>query len=293
MGPGGGALRPGVLLLVVLLERRQLGNDKGDHGGVDFLPWWLNQIYWLDKINGARTLDVFDIHAYADANTAGLTTAQLQALAASGLSRLLGSDVRKHLGDYQPELYHQYSAQSNHPLPHSAHEGAGECHLSGNAAVVHRVERGVLPGSRTSRRRWAMRTPMASSGREGCRFAARWGAPVAGNPNYRALKLYTNYDGAHHGFGTVSVSDLNTGNPNLFSSYAALNATGTAMTIMVSEQRSRQHGTGDIQPERIQCDHLHGLHADLDGSERDLWPPVRRPGARRKHSRPTASHCWW
>src|SRR5208337_1385073 len=48
-----------------------------------------------------------------------------------------------------------------------------------------------------------------------------------------ALKMYTNYDGAHHGFGTVSVSDLNTGNPNLFSSYAALNASGTVMTIMV------------------------------------------------------------
>jgi hypothetical protein len=70
-------------------------------------------------------------------------------------------------------------------------------------------------------------------GREGLSFATRWGAPTQGNPNYQALKLYTNYDGAHHGFGTVSVSDLNNGNPNLFSSYAALNSTGTVMTIMV------------------------------------------------------------
>jgi len=45
--------------------------------------------------------------------------------------------------------------------------------------------------------------------------------------------MYTNYDGAHHGFGTISVSDLNNGNPSLFSSYAALNSTGTVMTIMV------------------------------------------------------------
>ena len=70
-------------------------------------------------------------------------------------------------------------------------------------------------------------------GREGLTFGARWSAPVPANPNYQALKMYTNYDGAHHGFGTVSISDLNTGNPNLFSSYAALNSTGTAMTIMV------------------------------------------------------------
>jgi len=53
-------------------------------------------------------------------------------------------------------------------------------------------------------------------GSEGLSFATRWGAPTQGNPNYQALKLYTNYDGAHHGFGTVSVSDLNNGNPNLF-----------------------------------------------------------------------------
>ena len=47
------------------------------------------------------------------------------------------------------------------------------------------------------------------------------------------MKLYTNYDGAHHGFGTVSVSDTNNGNLNLFSSFAALNSAGTAMTVMV------------------------------------------------------------
>ena len=56
------------------------GNDKPAHGSVDFLPWWLNQVYWFDQINGARTLDVFDIHAYADCGpTTGFTNAQLQA----------------------------------------------------------------------------------------------------------------------------------------------------------------------------------------------------------------------
>jgi hypothetical protein len=45
--------------------------------------------------------------------------------------------------------------------------------------------------------------------------------------------MYTNYDGSHDRFGTVSVSDSNNGNSNLFSSYATLNSTGTTMTIMV------------------------------------------------------------
>ena len=47
------------------------------------MPWWLNQINWLDKINGARTLDVFDVHSYVGANisTTGFTNAQLRAAA--------------------------------------------------------------------------------------------------------------------------------------------------------------------------------------------------------------------
>jgi hypothetical protein len=70
-------------------------------------------------------------------------------------------------------------------------------------------------------------------GRENLAFASRWVAPVSGNPNYLALKLYANYDSVHHTFGTVSIADTNNGKPSLFSSYAALNTAGTGMTIMV------------------------------------------------------------
>ena len=40
-------------------------------------------------------------------------------------------------------------------------------------------------------------------------------------------------DGARHQFGSLSVSDQTTSNADLFTSYAALDATGTTMTIMV------------------------------------------------------------
>ena len=77
-------------------------------------------------------------------------------------------------------------------------------------------------------------------GREGLSFSTRWGGPSATDtttnqphPNYPSFKLWTNYDGAKHGFGTVSVSDQSNANPDLFVSYAALDETGTKMTIMV------------------------------------------------------------
>jgi hypothetical protein len=64
-------------------------------------------------------------------------------------------------------------------------------------------------------------------------LASRWTAPVSTNPNYQALKLYRNYDGQHHTFETISVEDTNNASANLFSSYAAIDPTGTTMTIMV------------------------------------------------------------
>jgi hypothetical protein len=208
------------------------GADRGNHGGVDYLPWWLNQVYWMDTINGARTLDVFDIHAYAEANTAGLTTAQLQALSASVYR------------DYWDPTYVSTSGTINQIHATS---------IEPNRTIPFRIPRmkalvnAIYPGTPLSFTEWSAAFYQESDfstalgdaeaygifGREGLSFATRWGAPTKGNPNYQALKMYTNYDGAHHGFGTLSVSDLSNGNPNLFSSYAALNSSGTVMSIMV------------------------------------------------------------
>jgi hypothetical protein len=70
-------------------------------------------------------------------------------------------------------------------------------------------------------------------GRERVHLASRWVAPDPANPNYQALKLYRNYDGKHGSFATTSISAANNGDPNLFSSYAALDSTGKVMTVMV------------------------------------------------------------
>ena len=208
------------------------GDDKAAHGGVDFLPWWLNQIYWLDNINGSRTLDVFDIHAYPDADTTGMSDTQKKALSAS-IYR-----------DYWDPTYVSTSGTVNQPWATSTQP---------NYSIPFRIPRfkamvnAIYPGTPLSFTEWSaafynesdFSTALGDAdaygimGREGLSFAARWGAPSQANPNYQALRLYANYDGAHHGFGTVSVSDLNNGDPNLFSSYAALNSDGTVMTIMV------------------------------------------------------------
>jgi len=208
------------------------GNDKNAHGGVDFVPWWLNQIYWQDQISGTRTLDVFDLHAYPDANTSGLTQSQLQALAVS--------------------IYRDYW-DPTFVSPSSSIDQQWTTNIQPNKTIPFRIPRMraianmIYSGTPMSFTEWSaafagesdFSTALGDAdaygifGRERMALASRWEAPVPTNPNYLALKLYTNYDGAHHTFGTTSVSDMNNGNPDLFSSYAALDSTGKTLTVMV------------------------------------------------------------
>jgi Glycoside hydrolase family 44/Fibronectin type III domain len=205
-------------------------SDTSSHGGVDFLPWWLNEVAWADEVAGTRSLEVFDIHAYPDADLPS-TQAEKQALAVS---------IYRDWWDPTFTSAAQYIVNggfSNEPLDSKPFR------IPRMRALVNEI----YPGTQFSITEWSANFAGESDfstalgdadaygilGRERAYLATRWTAPSPANPNYLALKLFTNYDGAHHGFGTRSVSDTNNGDPNLFSSYAALNSTGTAMTLLV------------------------------------------------------------
>ena len=213
-------------------------DSKSSHANLDFLPWWLNQIYWLDQINGTRTLDVLDVHGYPDApSTSGYTTVQLQALAASIYRDYWdptydnGADDAPWATTMEPSYGKPFRIPRLKALVNAIYPGTPLSFTEWSAAYYQESDFSTALGDADA---------YGIFGREGISFATRWGSPTSNstttkvpNPNYLALKLYGNYDGAHDGFGTISVSDTNTGNLNLFSSYAALNSTGTVMTIMV------------------------------------------------------------
>jgi hypothetical protein len=209
------------------------GADKGNHGGVDFLPWWLNQIKWIDQINGARTLDVFDIHAYGDSGpTSGFTNAQLQAATV------------KVAGYYWDPVTVNQDTNNTYTTNEEPNPGI--------PFVIPRMKamvNAIYPGTPLAFTEWGagfatnsgtdFSTAIADAdtlgvfGREGLSFASRWGGPSSGTAEYLAWKMFTNYDGAHHQFEPLSVSATNNANSALFSSFASLNSTGTTMTIMV------------------------------------------------------------
>ncbi len=209
------------------------GSDKGAHASVDLLPWWLNEVYWQDKVAGSRSVDVFDVHAYPDGpDTSTWTQAQKQALA-----------VRIYR-DYWDPAYVSESSSINQNWA---------TFIQPNKTIPFRIPRiratanMIYPGTPVSFTEWSaafagesdFSTALGDAdaygilGRERVYLASRWVAPDPANPNYLALKLFTNYDGQHHGFATTSVSDTNNGDPDLFSSYAALNSTGKTLTLLV------------------------------------------------------------
>lgn len=214
------------------------GNDRGAHAGIDFLPWWLNEVYWQDQIANTRSLDIFDIHAYPDGpNMSNWSTAQKRAQAVS-IYR-----------DYWDPTLVSPSGTVNQQYTTS---------IQPNKTIAFRIPRmraianSIYPGTPLSFTEWSADFASLSNapdsdfstalgdadaygilGRERVGLASRWLAPDPANPNYQALKLYTNYDGLHSKFNPISVSATHNADPNLFSVYAATSQSGNSMTVMV------------------------------------------------------------
>ncbi len=209
-------------------------NDKNAHGGVDFLPWWLNEVFWSDEIAGTRSVDVLDIHAYPDSpdNLSSDTLAQQQAAAL------------RIFRDYWDPTYVSESSGINQPFV---------TQIQPLRTIPFRLPRlramlnMIYPGTPLSITEWNaafagetdFSTALADAdafgilGRERVTYASRWVAADSTAPAYQTLKLYRNYDGNGDTFGSTSISATHNADPDLFSVYAALAPSGTSMTLLV------------------------------------------------------------
>ncbi len=209
------------------------GGDTASHGGVDFLPWWLNEVAWADAVKGSRSLEIFDIHAYPDGpDTTGFSVAQKQA-----------ATLRVYRDWWDPN----YSSEAKYIVGGGFSMQAVDSRpfrLPRMRAMINTI----YPGTQFSVTEWSaafageadFSTALADVegygllGRERVDLASRWTTPDPANLNYQALKLYRNYDDSHSTFGTTSIAASAAGSdPNLFSVYAALDSTGNSMTVMV------------------------------------------------------------
>jgi hypothetical protein len=221
-------------------------SDKATYAGIDLLPWWLNEVAVSDRVDNFRSLDVFDIHAYTDSpDTSAYTLAQKQALA-----------LRITRDWWDPK----YTSES------SAINQNWATQMQPKKTIPFRIPRmramlnSIYPGTPIAMTEWneglavwgsnAAESDFATAladvdaygilGRERVYAASRWTAPDSTKAVYQALKLFRNYDGAHHTFGNTSVSATHSADPNLFSSYASVDAAGTTLTIILVNKDPQQ-----------------------------------------------------
>ena len=193
--------------------------DRTAHGGMDYLPWVLDQLHQHDTLTGQRSLDVFTVHWYPQGGEA------------------FSNDVSPTMSALRN--------RSTRSLWDSNY--TDESWINRKVFVIPRI-RGwasqYYPGLQTgiTEYNWgaegfingatAQADVFGIFGREGLDMATRWTTPNASTPTYKAMKMYRNYDGNKSTFGDIGVSD-SVPDPDTLSSFAAVRAKDNVLTVMV------------------------------------------------------------
>jgi uncharacterized repeat protein (TIGR01451 family) len=199
------------------------GPDRASHGGIDFTPWYLQQMAAYEQANGVRILDYLDLHYYPQASGVALSSA------GNAETQALRLRSTRSLWDptYQDESW--ISDTTSEPIQ-----------------FIPRMQQWVAdnyPGTRTAitEYNWgaldhingalAQADVLGIFGREGLDLATLWGPPDADEPGAYAFRMYLNYDGLGSGFGETSVYASSTDQGQV-SIYAARRDDDAALTLM-------------------------------------------------------------
>ena len=196
--------------------------DRAAHGGMDYLPWLLQQLKTRSDIDQRRVIDVFTVHYYPQG---GEFWPHDDVSSAMQLRR---NRSTRSLWDpnYTDETWINDKVQliprlrswvntyyyAGTPIGITEYNWGAESHING--ATTQADIYGIF-------------------GREGLDLAARWTTPDTTTPTYKAMKMYRNYDGNRSTFGDTSVRATSTANADNLSVFAAQRSSDGALTVMV------------------------------------------------------------
>lgn len=177
--------------------------DRNAHGGVAFLPWYLQQMREYERSHGTRLLDYLDQHAYlAPANVAFAAAGDAKTQAARlDSTRVFWDPTYKPSGDYwlrDPENNGAPVAPMFIPrlrdMVAQNYPGTKIALTEYNWGAVDDIN-GAL----------AQADLLGIFGREGLDAATLWGPPKPTAPAAFAFRIFRNYDGMGGTFGETSV----------------------------------------------------------------------------------------
>jgi hypothetical protein len=192
--------------------------DRAANGGVDYLPWLLDQLRRHDQASGQKSIDVFTVHYYPQSGeySTNVTTAMQQCRNRSTRS-LWDPNYRDEswISD-QVRLVPRLKQWVNQYYPGlktgiTEYNWGAENHINGATAQADIL--GIF-------------------GREALDVATRWTTPDTTTPTFKAMQMYRNYDGLKSTFGDASVA-ANVVNPDNLSAFAAVRSNDGALTVMV------------------------------------------------------------
>jgi hypothetical protein len=191
--------------------------DRNNHGGVDFLPWLLDQLRQNHTSTGRRLLDIFTVHYYPQGGEFGNDVSSAMQLRRNRSTRSLWDPAyvdETWINDRVqliPRLKNWVNANyPGTPIGITEYNWGAEGHINGATAQADVY--GIF-------------------GREGLNLGARWTTPAANTPTYKAMKMYRNYDGQKSTFGDVSVRAA-APNPDAVAAFAAQRSVDGALTVM-------------------------------------------------------------
>ena len=196
--------------------------DRAAHGGMDYLPWLLQELKTRSDIDHRRVIDLFTVHYYPQG---GEFWPQDDVSTAMQLRR---NRSTRSLWDpaYTDETWINDKVQliprlrnwvstyyyPDTPVGITEYNWGAEGHINGATAQADIY--GIF-------------------GREGLDIGARWTTPAATTPTYKAMKMYRNYDGNRSTFGDTSVRAASTANTDNLSVFASERSGDGALTVMV------------------------------------------------------------
>jgi hypothetical protein len=195
--------------------------DRKAHGGMDYVPYLLQQIAKSDKASGRRTLDYLSLHYYPQSGEYGNDT--------SAATDLLRNESTRSLWD--PNYVDQSWIDSVVELIPRMKSWVAT-YYPGTKLAITEYSWGAdddISGAT------AQADVLGILGSQGVDMATRWTQPALGTPTYKAFQIYRNYDGDKHDFGDTSVSDT-VPNPDDLSSFAAIRDYDGALTIVVDNK---------------------------------------------------------
>jgi len=192
--------------------------DRSAHGGMDYVPWLLQQIRQSEQSTGTRLLDVFSLHYYPQSNEYSSDVSQATQLLRNQSTRSLWDPAytdKSWIADKVMLIPRMKSWVSQYApglkIALTEYSWGADQHINGATAQADVL--GIL-------------------GREGVDIATRWTAPSLGSPTFKAFQMYRNYDGQMSAFGDQSVK-ASVPDPDQLSAFAAVRSSDGALTVMV------------------------------------------------------------